>query len=322
MPPEDAQPAPWVPPSAPVAPIAPPPPVPQDEQPKFAPQAPGAPPRQYAPPFVPNPPRQYVPKPRRPPEQPPVGVRWGLPDAAVVLGLFAVVVLLGYGYLLLRLPAKQGPFELVFGVIAYGLLVAALVVISRRRGLKSLRADFGLWFRPVDLAIGLGIGILVRILSVIEGLIVVAIAGKGPTRGNVDFGTDPLWIILNGFVIAALVAPVVEELVFRGLVLRAVRWAVLRGRRSSPRAQPASAPIRNGAAVLAVAVSALLFAAAHLYESIGDPILLIVLGLFTVTAGVLHGLITIATGRLGPAIIAHVVVNGSSALLVLLLPHH
>lgn len=313
MPPEDAPPAPWVPPSAPVGPAAPPPPIPQYEQPKFAPQASGAAPRQYAPP--------YVPRPRRPPEQPPVGVRWGLPDAAVVLGLFAVVVLLGYGYLLLRLPAKQGPFELVFGVIAYGLLVAALVVISRRRGLKSLRADFGLWFRPVDLAIGLGIGILVRILSVIEGLIVVAIAGKGPTRGNVDFGTDPLWIILNGFVIAALVAPVVEELVFRGLVLRAVRWAVLRGRRSSPRAQPASAPLRNGAAVLAVAVSALLFAAAHLYESIGDPILLIVLGLFTVTAGVLHGLITIATGRLGPAIVAHVVVNGSSALLVLLLPH-
>ena len=317
MPPED--PAPWVPPSSPTGPIAAPPPQPPPPQlayapPQYAPQPFGPPPPQYAPP--------YLPKAPRPPEQPPAGVRWGLPDAAVVLGIFVVTLLLGLGYLLLRLPAQEQPFQLVFGVIAYGLLVAALVVISRRRGLKSLRADFGLWFRPVDLAIGLGIGIVVRILTLIETFIVVTIAGKSPSRGNVDFGIDPLWIILNGFLIAALVAPIVEELVFRGLVLRAVRWAVLRGRRSSPRPQPAPEGVRNGAAVLAVVVSALLFSAAHLYEAIGDPVLLITLGLFTLTAGVLHGVITIVTGRLGPAIVAHVVVNGSSTLFVLLLQHH
>jgi membrane protease YdiL (CAAX protease family) len=174
----------------------------------------------------------------------------------------------------------------------------------------------------VDIAIGLGIGILVRIITVIEGLIVVAIAGRGPTRGNVAFGTDPLWIVLNGVLVAALLGPVVEELVFRGLVLRAVRWAVLRGRRRSPRPQPADPRVRHGAAVLAVTVSAVLFAGLHLYEAIGDSVLLITLGLFTLTAGILHGVITIATGRLGPAIIAHITVNASSVLFwVLLLPH-
>ncbi len=240
----------------------------------------------------------------------------------MVLALFVVAVLLGLGYLLLRLPARRDPFELTFGLLSYGILFAALIVISRRRGLKSLAADFGLRFRPVDLAIGLGIGILVRILTFIEALVVVAVTGKAPTRGNADFGTDPLWIILNGVVVAALIAPVVEELIFRGLVLRAVRWAILRGRSGSPRPQPATATVRGWAAVIAVAVSALLFAAAHLYEAIGDPILLITLGLFTLTAGVLHGVITIATGRLGPAIVAHFVVNGSSVLLIVLLPHH
>jgi len=291
---------------------------PQNLPPAYAPP-PYAPPQYAPPPYLPPP---YVPAPRRPPEQPPAGVRWGLPDAAVVLALFVVTVLLGIGYLLLHLPARREPFELTFGLLAYGILFAALVVISRRRGLKSLAADFGLRFRPVDLAIGLGIGILVRILTLIEALAVVAIAGKAPTRSNVDLGTDPLWIILNGIVVAALIAPVVEELIFRGLVLRAVRWAILRGRRRSPRPQPATPTVRGWAAVLAVAVSSLLFAAAHLYEAIGDPILLITLALFTLTAGVFHGVITIATGRLGPAIVAHVVLNGSSVLLVLLLRGH
>jgi uncharacterized protein len=283
-------------------------PPPDDPPPAFAVPPPAPPP--------------YQPAPRRPPEQPPAGVRWGLPDAAIVTALIPVTIGLGVVYLLLRLPASQGPFTLISSGLSYAVLFAALVFVSRTRGLRSLRADFGLMFRPVDLAIGFGIAVLVRVLTLIEGFVVVGIAGKGPTRGNVSFGHDPLWIIINGLLIGALVAPIVEELLFRGLVLRAVRWAILRGPRRSPRPQPAEPAIRNRAAVIAVIVSAVIFSVLHLDEAIGDPVLLVTLGLFTLTAGLLHGIITVATGRLGPAIVAHVVFNASSVLLALLLNPH
>jgi hypothetical protein len=40
-------------------------------------------------------------------------VRWGLPDAAVITALIPVTIGLGVVYLLLHLPASQGPFTLI-----------------------------------------------------------------------------------------------------------------------------------------------------------------------------------------------------------------
>jgi len=48
-------------------------------------------------------------------------------------------------------------------------------------------------------------------------------------------------------------------------------------------------------------------------------VLLVTLGLFTLTVGLAHGLITVATGRLGPAMFAHAFFNGSTLLFTLLL---
>lgn len=256
--------------------------------------------------------------PVRPPVVPPAGVRWGLPDAAVVLGLIVVSLGLGMLYLFLRLPATFNVFELVFALASYGVLFAALVVISRRRGLRRLAADFGFTFRPIDLAIGLGIAVLAKIFTAISGVIAFAITGSHPRSGNVDFGHDPLWIVINGFLVASLVAPVVEELVFRGLVLRAIRYAVLRGPRRNPRPQPAPEAVRRRAIVVSLLVSAVLFSAFHVHETFTDPPLLIGLGLSIFGVGMLHGWVAIATGRLGPSIVSHVLFNGSATLLVLL----
>jgi membrane protease YdiL (CAAX protease family) len=245
-------------------------------------------------------------------------VRWGLPDAGVVLGLFVVSLGLGLLYLVLRLPATFNVFQLVFAVAAYGALLAAVVVISRRRGLRSLAADFGLAFRPIDLAIGLGVAVLAKIFLVVSGLIAIAVTGSIPRSGNVSFGHDPLWIVINGFLVASLVAPFVEELVFRGLLLRAVRYAVLRGRRGAPRPQPAPEVVRRWAVAISLLVSAVLFSAFHVHETFTDPPLLIALGVGFVGVGLLHGWVTIATRRLGPAIVSHVLFNGSATLVVLL----
>lgn len=260
----------------------------------------------------------YAPRPARPPVEPPPGVRWGLPDAAVVLGLAVVALALGVVYLLLRLPTTFHVFELVFAVATYGAILGVIVVISLRRGLRSLAADFGLAFRPIDLAIGLGIAVLGKIFVLVSAGIAFAITGSLPRSGNVSFGHDPLWIVINGFLVASLLAPFVEELMFRGVLLRAVRYAVLRGPRSRPRPQPAPAAVRRRAVAISLLVSAVLFSAFHVHETFTDPPLLIGLGLGFVGVGLLHGWVTIATGRLGAAIVSHVLFNGSATLLVLL----
>lgn len=260
--------------------------------------------------------------PVRPPVVPPPGVRWGLPDAAIVLGLIVAALGLGVLYLVLRLPASFNVYELVFAVVSYGALFAALVIISRRRGLRSLAADFGLAFRPIDLAIGLGVAVIGKIWLFISALIAFAITGTPARSGNVDFGTDPIWIAINGLVVGSLVAPIVEELVFRGLVLRAVRYAVLRGPRRSPRPQPAPQAVQRRAVAVSLLVSALLFSAFHVHETFADPTLLIALGLAIFGQGLLHGWVAIATRRLGASIVSHVLFNGSAVLMMLLAAIH
>lgn len=260
-----------------------------------------------------------APRPRALPDEPPAGVRWGLPDAAVVLAVFAVTIGLSLLYLVVHLPASQGPFDLISATISYGLVAAAVVLISRRRGLRSLAEDFGLRIRPIDLALGLGVAVAGKIVQVMVGLSVFAATGHTPTRSNVSFGHDPFWIAVNGFLIGSLVAPVVEELVFRGVLLRAIRNAILRGRRRAPHPQPAEPRIRSRASVLAIVISAAIFSAGHLYETVGDLSLFLTILFSLFAVGVLHAVVTVLTGRLGAAIVAHVLFNASGVALALAL---
>jgi membrane protease YdiL (CAAX protease family) len=62
---------------------------------------------------------------------------------------------------------------------------------------------------------------------------------------------------------------------------------------------------------VSIAGSSVLFMALHLYQST-EPALLFVLGLATLTLGVLNAVIVYVTQRLGPAIVAHMVYNGIS----------
>ena len=246
-------------------------------------------------------------------------VRWGVLAAVIVFLLTPVYLLLVFGYSALRLPGDPLVLSFGLGLLFYGVLVAALIVISRGYGLRSLRADFGFAFRPVDIPIGIGIAILGKMLTLVFTLAVFVIGGELPKSGNLDLGDDPLTIVLLGLVLGTLVAPLVEELVFRGLILRAVRYRVLRGRRAHPYPQPAPQNVQLRAVMLAILISSAAFAVLHLYQAPGDPALFAVLALGTFTVGLLHGVITVVTGRLGAAIVSHVVFNGSGVLLQVLL---
>jgi membrane protease YdiL (CAAX protease family) len=239
-------------------------------------------------------------------------IRWGLPQFFVGLAVF-VVIIAAMNLLALALPrGAQGPLLFVAVLVGYGALFGTALLAAKRRGIGSLARDFGLRFRPIDLLIGLGIGLAAKIVGVIVAVPLVGLSGGTPTS-NVPLQDDLVWIVLNTVVATTLVAPIVEELFFRGLLLRAVRNGILRGRATHPRTEPPS-PSRVRSALLgSVLISSAAFMLVHLYQA-PDLATLLVLGSSTLLLGLANAALATRTGRLGPGIVAHIVFNGLALL--------
>ena len=155
--------------------------------------------------------------------------------------------------------------------------------------------DFGLRFRLIDVPVGLVIGVVSQLVLVpIVSLPWIALLGKDlddlddSARELADKATDPLGVALL-FVIVVLGAPVVEELFFRGLLQRSL--------------------LRRVAPVLAVAISALVFGVTH-FQLLQFPAL--------VAFGAVLGFLALRTGRLGPAIVAHMAFNAVTVIALVL----
>jgi membrane protease YdiL (CAAX protease family) len=123
-----------------------------------------------------------------------------------------------------------------------------------------------------------------------------------PYTGNVDSGNGKgirhiiPERILAAAVVAVVVAPFVEELIFRGVILRALRSRL--------------------SLVPAVLIQGVLFGAAHAQVSYGWANLGLILVLSTI--GVVLGFYAAWRRRLGPTIIAHAIWNGIVVLVVAL----
>lgn len=245
---------------------------------------------------------------------PPAGVRWGLTQAGIGLGLFVVVILAAGVLFAVGVVPVSDATQFLLSLFGYGVLAGVAVYSSRRLGLGSLARDFWLRIRPVDLAIGLGVGVLAKLLSVLWGIVAIALFGPPEQQSNLVLSTDTVWILVNGVIVVAIVAPFVEELFMRGLLMQAVRNAILR---FAGRAQPAPESVQRTAVVVSIAASALVFMTLHLYQS-ADPTLVASLALGTLTLGVLNAMIVYLTGRLGAAIVAHMLFNGISVATLLL----
>lgn len=222
---------------------------------------------------------------------------WGLGDAAVGL-----VLSLGFAWWV-GIAASRGAFgtgafaTAVSYLATWVPLLGTVLFASYVRGKRSLRLDFGLRFGWLDILFGLALGFLLRsVATVIE----IAYYGR-PAGGGVTFGPsvyDVSWVFF-AIVAPILIAPFIEELFFRGLLQRALLKA-------AGRSLPVSSRVPT---FIAVAVGSLVFAAVHMLQA-GTGAQVAVVGWSTLLLGIGLGALAAATGRLGGAIIAHVVFNG------------
>lgn len=114
-------------------------------------------------------------------------------------------------------------------VLGWAVYLTAMALVSQRAGSDSFVVDYGLRVRPIDAA-GLSVGVLCQL--VVVPLVYLPLRAVWPTtfgddrlRDNatslVDRADDPATMVLLAGLLV-LGAPVVEELVYRGLVQRSL----------------------------------------------------------------------------------------------------
>jgi membrane protease YdiL (CAAX protease family) len=219
--------------------------------------------------------------------------RWGIPDA--VVGWVVVQLLAGVwlvGVLIVSDNRDAELDDLSLGLVALTQLglafgfVAVPWAITRWKG-NGLVADLGLRVRPEDAWRGGGVGILTQLVVlplVYWPLLEVLDKGlddlEGPAKSLSDRVNGPADAILL-VVIVGVMAPVCEEIFYRGLLQRAF--------------------LRTGMAPgLGVGLTSVVFGASH-FQLLQLPGLVI--------AGAVFGVLAYRADRLGPAIAAHMTFN-------------
>lgn len=171
--------------------------------------------------------------------------------------------------------------------------ISAPVWAARHRG-NSVRSDFKLTIRRGDVLPAAAAGVFAQLVLVpAVSWPILRLTGSTEddlsetARTIIDKAASPAGVVLL-FAVVAIGAPIVEELFYRGLLMGAMekRWAT----------------------GLAVVGSSVLFGASH-FEMLLFP------GLFT--AGLVFALARVVSGRLGPAIVAHMAFNATTIVVLL-----
>ena len=178
-------------------------------------------------------------------------------------------------------------------------LVGVVVLAARRKGSGRVADDFGLRARWSDVGLGLGAAVGAQVLLIpLIALVLSPLLGQpevsGPVQDLVDEARGPAFLAL--VLTAAVGAPVVEELFFRGLLLRSLEHRFGTG--------------------WAVAGSSVLFGLAHPNDLSAAGMALVMISLAALAA--VLGLLVVRTGRLGAAIVAHAAFNAINLAVALL----
>ncbi len=225
------------------------------------------------------------------------------PTLPLVAGLGALltifVSLVGSRFLLEWLAGYRWPiavYVMVAGLLGYGPVMAYCWWASRRWGRGSLRQDSGLFARWSDTGWGpltwvccLGTQIALAVIVTVTG-----IPFASNTEGVDEVGGERGYVITM-LVLAVVAAPFVEEIVFRGIVLKSflgrMHW------------------------VAAVILQGVLFGVAHVdpVRGAGNIGLAFVLG----GVGVVLGGAAYLFRRITPSIVAHAMINAIAMTIAL-----
>ena len=164
-------------------------------------------------------------------------------------------------------------------------LIAAVLVANHRRsslehvtGNRSAGIRFHITW--MDVLNGAFVGLLLRTVMIVLELVSVGYVTSSSTMFETEYNL--LWVA-STIVAPALIAPIVEELFFRGLVLPAI-----------------------GVNWIGVIGSAVIFSLFHLVTGF-NPLT----AMSTFVVGIVLGYLAMRTGRLGASITAHIVYNAS-----------
>ncbi len=234
-------------------------------------------------------------------------IQWGLPG--VVLAWVAGIVVAGIAAAAVgsaaNVPADRFSDDvgvLLASVIGQAIgIIGTLEILAVVRGRGSLAADFGLVARPPGNSWGragmwLLAGVGLQIVSLPFLQLLVDVHGKAETQDVVEQfekARGPSLVVFA--IVVVTVAPVAEELLFRGALLR-----VLMRRMTPP---------------WAAFVSALAFAAVHPLSSPTIGSVIAVPALFAL--GLVSAAVAIRTGNLSASILLHAGFNLLTAVSVL-----
>lgn len=215
-------------------------------------------------------------------------IRWGLPHtaAAYVVGVVASAILFNLAGGREAARANTTATFVSTAGLWFGFLGGAWAA-TRWFGRRSMRDDFGLDARWSDVPAGVVFGAVTQLIVVplvswpVERIWHVDVSA--PNQQLLD-SKGSTWLLYLGVVV---IAPIAEEVFFRGLLQRSL------SRLYTDR--------------VAIAVSALIFAASH-FKPAQLP------ALFAV--GVVFAALATHHRRLGPAIVAHVAFNAAAVVML------
>ncbi|MEN3327331.1 MAG: protease family protein [Acidobacteriota bacterium] len=235
-----------------------------------------------------------------------VGTSVGVWIASIVL-LLIVPLLYSIPYLVYRI-AKYGPptpealatdkqliFYSVIGIIPTHMLTFVIVWLlitygGRRPFWKNIEFEWPTNASPVVVTL---VSVLVAALLFLLALGVTSLYGEHKTDLDLLIESSMYTRVATAFV-AVATAPLVEEIVYRGLLYRTLEKAAGMG--------------------VAIAIVSLLFAGVHVFQYRNNLAVIIVITLLSITLTVSRAV----TGKLLPAFIIHLVFNGIQSVLIVL----
>jgi membrane protease YdiL (CAAX protease family) len=212
--------------------------------------------------------------------------------AGLVAGFAAdVVIVLGFRA---WAPTHKVAELVVSQAALWAAMLSVVIVVSRRYGSGRIRRDFGLRARPADAAWGLLLAFLARLVAGVVALVVLLAAGRlghGTSPGLQPRHLDEARLVLMCLFLV-VGAPLIEELFFRGLLLRSFQTRL---------------PVWT-----AVSAQAVLFSVSHVFSSVGLGIAVQLLG--ALLFGLAAGFVVNHFRRLGPTIFGHAFFNLVAAI--------